>query len=316
MPCYHPIQAWQSVYQNAEGNRPLKFKHDPETCGQEVAIGCGRCIGCRLERSRQWAVRCVHESQLHTENQFLTLTYNDENIPTGGSLLKSDFQKFMKRYRKLINPIKIRYYMCGEYGEKTLRPHYHAIIFGHEFEDQEHYKTSNNGDKLYRSKMLEDLWSIKQKPMGHCLIGSVTFESAAYVARYILKKVNGNGAFDHYNTVCTNTGLISTRIPEYTTMSRGRKPDGGIGKRWYDTFKRDLDKDFITLRGHKMRPPGYYDRIQEGDEPEIYELKKETRQEQQRIADKSDQSWSRLRVRENIQLKKANKLIRSYENDN
>ena len=151
-------------------------------------VPCGQCIGCRLERSRQWAIRCVHEASLHTDNCFITLTYSPDCLPSDGSLNHDDFQKFFKRLRKHIAPKKIRYYMCGEYGEdlqqpsKLGRPHFHACLFGLDFDDKQLYIVRDDV-KLYTSATLEKIWG-----KGFVTIGDVTFESAAYVARYIAKK--------------------------------------------------------------------------------------------------------------------------------
>lgn len=252
---------------------------------------------------------------MHVDNSFITLTYDQEHLPSTGSLIKKDFQDFMKRFRKAIEPIKIRYFMCGEYGEKFQRPHYHAIIFGYDFPDKTLWKT-NNGFKLYRSPFLENEKDPEMWNKGHSLIGDVTFESAAYVARYITKKITGELALDHYINIDTATGEYTYRIPEYVGMSRGRKPDGGIGKRWYLKYKRDLDKDYITIRGVKMRPPKYYDKLQEEDEPFIHEQKILDRKEEMRTKDGKDNTTDRLRVREHLQIKKFQKLIRGFESDN
>jgi hypothetical protein len=139
MPCYHPIKAWYSKQVNEKtGKRSLVFR-EKEGQGNELEVPCQKCIGCRLEYSRQWAIRGVHEAQMHDEAYFLTLTYNDENLPQYESLKKDDFQNFLKRYWKYLWPTKIRYIMCGEYGDNSDRPwepnilgrpHYHAIIYG------------------------------------------------------------------------------------------------------------------------------------------------------------------------------------------
>jgi hypothetical protein len=100
-----------------------------------LELPCGQCIGCRLERSRQWAMRCLHESSLYDRNAFVTLTYDDEHLPPGGSLNYPDFQRFMKRLRKN-SKSPIRFYMGGEYGESTLRPHFHVCLFGYDFPDK------------------------------------------------------------------------------------------------------------------------------------------------------------------------------------
>ena len=255
MPCYHPLTGWRSRQLVPSGKRKIVFDRYNGFSVMEVKFPCGRCHGCRLERSRQWAVRCVHEAQLHEENCFITLTYNNENLPNNGTLVKKHFQDFMKRFRKEISPRKIRFYHCGEYGsvrdekgniikDQVGRPHYHAIIFGYQFPDRELLK-EKKGVKLYVSEKLERLWG-----KGFVTVGDVTFESAAYVARYVMKKMNGDVADYHYaKSVDTRTGEYTDHvIPEYTTMSR--RP--GIAHDWFMEFKDDLRKDYITInRGEK-----------------------------------------------------------------
>ncbi len=259
-----------------------------------VKIPCGRCIGCRLEYSRQWAIRCVHEAQLHEKNSFITLTYNDENLPEDGSLNKKHFQDFMKRLRKQLDKegIKIRYYHCGEYGEKLKRPHYHAIICGYDFPDRKLFKVKQ-GVRLYRSEMLERLWQY-----GFSTVGDVTFESAAYVARYVLKKVTGDKAEEHYQG----------KQQEYTTMSR--RP--GIGKEWLLKYKDDVyNYDHVIIRnGIKCRPPKYYDEIYDEIEPEKMEKIKIKRRKK---AKEGEYTYERLRAKEVIQKQKLGLLVREIE---
>lgn len=270
MTCYKPLQGYRSIYPNLSGKYSIVFNPKHGFVDLKKQVPCGQCIGCRLERSRQWAIRCVHEASLYENNCFITLTYDDNHLPSDGSLRKEDFQKFMKRLRKRFKGIKpipktiqkvpdvtflhypIRYYMCGEYGEKYKRPHYHALLFNFDFKDK-YFWCEQNGEKLYRSAALEELW-----PFGHCLIGSVTFQSAAYVARYIMDKVTGDNASLHYAVICPYTGeILSERLPEYNSMSR--RP--GIAKLWFDRFKSDVyPKDEVIVRGKKVKPPTFYDR--------------------------------------------------------
>lgn len=184
MPCFSPIQGFRAHSVNPDtGKRSIVFNCKEGFRELSVELPCGNCIGCRLEKSRQWAMRIMHEAQLHEHNSFLTLTYSDQYLPKNNSLKKDDVQKFLKRLRRRLDK-PIRYYQCGEYGEKFHRPHYHMCLFGHDFyDDREHFKTST-GDKLYVSELLSEVWG-----MGHCLIGDLTFESAAYVARYVTKKL-------------------------------------------------------------------------------------------------------------------------------
>lgn len=229
----------------------------------------------------------MHEATLNEDNCFITLTYDNKNLPSDGSLDKEHFQLFIKKYRKSIEPKRLRYYHCGEYGEQLGRPHYHAIIFGHDFDDKVHIK-GEGLSKLYTGEKLEKLWG-----KGSVTIGSVTFESAAYVARYVLKKVTGELAQDHYERVNV-LGEITDLVPEYTTMSR--RP--GIGREWYEKYKDEVyPDDFIIVRGKKMKPPKYYQQFFAIAEEEQYEaFKKELKKT--KIKNRKDNTPARLRVRE------------------
>lgn len=300
MPCYHPLTGYRSRTTNSStGKRNIVFNLQDGFKDQPVELPCGQCIGCRLERSRQWAIRCVHEASLYRNNCFITLTYNDDNLPPNQSLVKKDFQDFMKRLRKSL-PQKIRVYYCGEYGENFGRPHYHACIFGHDFSDKLLKKENANGDNLYVSQKLEKLWG-----KGHCLIGNVTFESAAYVARYLMKKVTGKKADAHYNKIDLATGEIFERLPEFTNMSKS------IGKAWFEKYSSDIyPDDFIVLRNKKLKPPKFYNARYELAYPEDYAKIKIARG---RAAKKhsDNNTRDRLDVREYIQLEKANQLKRT-----
>ena len=256
----------------------------------QVTLPCGQCVGCRLEKSRQWAMRCVHEMRQHDQNSFITLTFNDEHLDPSGSLIKSDFQNFMKRLRKNTGA-KIRYYHCGEYGENLGRPHHHAILFGYDFPDKKHFKT-NKGNKLFSSEILDKAWQYQ----GHTLIGEANFETAAYVARYIMKKVTGPGSGDYYGN----------KQPEYCTMSRGGKGGKGIGFNHYQKYKEEIyPDDFVVMRGNKMNPPKYYDDKLCSENIKLYEETKANRL----IKAKKNQDYedsARLPIKEEVCLAKVN----------
>jgi len=181
------------------------------------------------------------EASQHKKNCFITLTYAKENLPKNKSLVKRDFQLFMKRLRKKYGA-KIRFYACGEYGDLNDRPHYHSCIFGLDFADKQLY-TVRDGINLYQSEALDELW-----PYGFATVGEVTFESAAYVARYICKKINGKKAEAHYQG----------KIPEFSLMSR--RP--GIASSFFELYTNDIyNYDTVVLRGGcKLHPPRYFDK--------------------------------------------------------
>ncbi len=231
-----------------------------------VQLPCGHCIGCRLERSRQWAIRCVHEASLYEDNCYVTLTYDDNHLPSDGSLKVKHFQDFMKRLRAKFSPRKIRFFHAGEYGEKHRRPHYHACLFNIDFEDKKLLEDNWYGP-LYSSDALSSVWKL-----GFCSVGAVTLQSAAYVARYIMKKITGDAAAEHYIGCDEVTGELVELLPEYTTMSRGGRGGlGGIGSKWFERFSGDVfPRDEVILDGKRMGVPRFYDRLYELQDPEGY----------------------------------------------
>ncbi len=245
-----------------------------------------------MERSRQWAVRCMHEAQMHEKNSFLTLTYATEHLPRDGSLDVRDWQKFAKRTRKKMGPF--RFYHCGEYGELNGRPHYHALLFGLDFSEDRKVFKIHRGNNLYRSKLLEDLW-----PYGHATIGKLTFESAAYVARYVMKKVTGDQASTHYQG----------KKPEYTTMSR--RP--GVGTTWYKKYRDETyNWDSVIVNTKETRPPKFYDNMYEIEEPEKYfAITAKRIQAAKKHADNN--TPERLEVRERIQEIKSDRYKRDVD---
>lgn len=309
MPCYFPLNAYKAKSKDS-GKISIVWSRPQSWKGDVLKLPCGQCIGCRLESSRQWSVRCMHEASLYDENCFLTLTYSPEFLPSDLSLNKSHFQLFMKRLRKRFGS-GIRYFQCGEYGERFARPHYHALLFNFNFSDRKYFK--GEGDKrLFTSDTLSELW-----PMGHSLIGAVTFESSAYVARYILKKVTGPGKESHYGG----------RTPEYITMSRGSKRigTGGIGKGWYDRFKGDIyPLDRCVVRGHDSRPPRFYDTLFSREDRSAFELMKIAREKNGHhfvtdvlsdgtVISESDSSSRRLAVKEVVKQAEISNLRRMVE---
>lgn len=298
MACYHPLEAW-SIHRPGEKNE-ITFNPSRRAEGTPLKLPCGQCVGCRLERSRQWAIRCMHEASLYRDNCFITLTYDNAHLPADGSLDLRHWQLFMKRLRKKYGE-NIRFYHCGEYGERYRRPHYHAILFNFDFPDKYPWKRTGQGHQTWRSPSLEDLW-----PLGLSEIGSVSFESAAYVARYIMKKITGPAADDYYTAVHPVTGEVFSLKPEYVTMSR--RP--GIAHGWFQKFAGDVyPSDSVILKGREMRPPRYYDRLLELTDPQELELIKFQRSE---TAKKylDDNSPDRMLVKEQCTVAKLSRLKR------
>lgn len=293
MTCFHPLRA----YKTASGS--IVFNGSKPNITEFLDLPCGKCIGCRLDRSRQWAIRCMHEASLFDRNCFITLTYDDAHLPEDRSVNVRHFQLFMKKLRKRFGS-NIRFYHCGEYGDKTSRPHYHAILFNFDFDDKKLF-TVRNGYPVYISQILNEIWG-----NGFCEIGTVTFESAAYVARYIMKKVNGKLAEGHYDFVHPVTGQIYSRSPEYTTMSR--RP--GIGTAWFDKFGGDVfPHDRVIIAGRELRPPKFYDKRLKDADPVMFDEVVYNRfcDAQKRFDNTSEE---RLNVRERCQEISFERLIR------
>jgi len=266
MQCTRPITGYYSKIINpATGKRSIVFNRREALPDQEpIILSCGKCVACRLRYSRNWAIRCVHEAKSHEFNTYITLTYSRKNLTyvdehleleerhpeAPPTLVLRDWQLFMKRLREKHGKKEIKFFMCGEYGPDKGRPHHHAVLFGIDWTDKIPWKKNKNGDQLYESKQLSSAWGL-----GHCSCGAVTFESAAYVARYILKKQTGPKRPSWTNP---STGEVLHRKAEFTTNSNA------IGKRWFEKWHADVyPADHLIMRGKKIQPPPYYDRLYE-----------------------------------------------------
>jgi len=294
MPCYKPHLA-AVVKSPTGGKSKVKFMKrslplaEVAKHGVPTPLPCGQCIGCRLERSRQWAIRLMKELRLHDRACFVTLTYDDAHLPLTPSgkptLRKEDYTNFMKRLRFHFEPHRLRFFQCGEYGEKTNRPHHHAIIFGEDFcKDRERGPDSRSGFPQWVSPTLNKIWS-----HGHCTISEVSFESAAYVARYVLKKVTGSGSRFHYRG----------RVPEYITMSR----NPGIAAGYFDEFKDDMypsDEIVPSIGRPASLPPKYFDTLLERMDPGLYDRVKKKRVEGLDFFTDPNSTDSRLDTRERV----------------
>ena len=187
MPCTDPMSAW--VHGTTESGKDKYVFRKPDGVPEEEKqlLPCGKCLSCQIDKSKEWATRGFHESQCHSENSFITLTYNDENLPEHRTLLKEDLKAFIKSLRYRIRPLKIKYIAAGEYGspENSHRPHYHLCIFGYEPRDKEYLFTNKYGDPVYTSNLLSKCWKHK----GYITVAPVTYRTVAYTARYTVKKI-------------------------------------------------------------------------------------------------------------------------------
>lgn len=326
MTCYHPITVCLPSTKDFEGKRRLIFNQDivkkysiiddspllrdkvdsDIINGFKIQIPCGKCIGCRLDYSRMWAIRAVHESMLHDKSSFVTLTFDNDHMPDDCSLHKEYISSWMKRFRKKFGD-GIRYMLCGEYGEKFGRPHYHILFFNFDFPDKK-YWSQRNGQIYYRSSMLEDVWrdACSSESNGYSIIGDLSFESSAYVARYVTKKLDGDLADQKYNG----------REKEFLNMSR--MP--GIGHDFIvKNYKHIFDNNFVVLpNGHKAPIPRYYWDILKQTHPVYYDRKyldKYHDMVNNLFIPDLDKTQQRLEAREELQKLKLDKLVRAYEFD-
>lgn len=315
MPCYHPLSGVRGVV-NSNGKRPLIFGSDVVSrAALVVQVPCGQCVGCRLARSAAWATRCLDEASQYADNCFLTLTYDEAHLPSDHGLHVSDFQLFMKRLRQDVwrrsHRRGVRFFHCGEYGTQLKRPHFHACLFNLDFKDKVFYKRNRNGDSLFNSPTLSRLW-----PSGFSVIGDLTFESAAYVARYVVDKVTGpNVEFEgpdglrHYERVHRTSGEVVPVMPEYTTMSR--RP--GIGRAWFDRYVSDVfPVDYRVVDGRRLKVPRFYDGLYEKGHPVEFDVVKRRRFDAARKV-LSDNTLDRLYVKEEVKLAQIRSLCRPLE---
>lgn len=237
-----------------------------DSIGAMFQIPCGQCMECRVAKAREWSVRILHEAQLHKENSFITLTYNDDNLPEDGGLNYKHLQTFMKDLRANLDYYKdgkkVRFFGIGEYGSQTYRPHYHLILFGENFsDDRKEWKHLSNGSRYYRSDRLESVW-----PYGYSVIGNVTYDSVFYVAKYCTKKIKGDLAEYVYDGVESEKALMS------------RRP--GIGHDFLMKYKDDIyNFDNVVLRELTLRPPVYYDKLFAACHPDEYLQIKQSRRD-------------------------------------
>lgn len=310
MPCYHPLTGWHNPEVPTQDGKKkiLWFRHPGPYPGMvECKVPCGQCRGCRVARALEWTIRGSHEASLHEANCFITLTFCDgphqgcrhKRVPNKWRVSLSPkksnyFQAFMKRLRKHYygnTKSNVRYIHCGEYGEDFSRPHHHAILFNFSFPDATVWNDKKN---LLRSKTLEKLW-----PYGYSSIGPANFDTIAYVARYVVKKINGKAAPDHYQG----------REPEYATYSN--RP--AIALDWYEKFKNTdvFPRDYIVLKGKRLKVPKYYSLKYELTNPEEYGILRDMRIH--KALNNPNNHPDRLKAAEQIQLAYDKNKKRSFE---
>lgn len=299
MSCYRPLKG----YRTTNGVVFSERSRNGDYLG-DIELPCGQCIGCRMRRASDWSLRVMHEASLYERNCFVTLTYGRDCLPPHGSLCHEDFQLFMKRLRKRRGPV--RFYMCGEYGENTFRPHYHACLFGVDFRgDSVPAGRSASGEVFYNSAELEGLWR-----HGIVSVQDLTPETASYCARYIMKKALGQNADSAYERVSEDGEIVQLR-PEYAAMSL--KP--GIGARWFEKYGSDVfPRDKVIQNGVERQVPKYYDKLLDRKVVDLKTAQKadmvSNAREERALRVRADNTDERRRVREVVHEAKVRSLKR------
>nr|UXQ87944.1 MAG: replication initiation protein [Microvirus sp.] len=298
MGCHKPIYG----YKTKSGQVGFSEAGFAQAASPKFPLPCGRCTGCRLARSLEHSIRCMHEAQTHTENTAVTLTYDNHHLPPNGELNHKDFQIFIRALRDRTH-LRLRYFMCGEYGEKNNRPHFHAILFGYEFPDKYKWRF-RRGKTDYRSNILDKVWA-----RGHAEIMPVTRQTTQYIARYIMKKQSADLNFENQpHHVDPETGEIKAKQQEYVKMSL--KP--GLGAAWLEKYEKDIfpADTCIIEDGKKVPVPKYYRTLMQRKYPVHADILARKRTENAINHVDPDGTSERLATRDKIAQIRAKKLKR------
>lgn len=247
MPCYHPTPALQA----SPGER---LKLWPPKGEESLWLGCGKCLGCRSDRALEWSYRAQHEASQWRFNSFVTLTYDDEHCPD--ELQPKDLQKWFKRLRWHVSQKgddvsqeagSLRYLACGEYGERTDRPHYHVLLFNCGFPDR-----LRVGKEMYESPVLSKTWEFGSHRFGDASVGS----AATYIAKYALKA---------YEPVCDADGVVRQR----PFLVCSKRP--AIGAKWLESFRGDLTHGYVVVDGQPRSIPRYYKKVLKRSDGQLHD---------------------------------------------
>lgn len=255
MYCHHPLELHAAPGLTEAGKRAYTFdlrdSLDPDRRIDtlHIQVPCGQCIACRVRKAQEWSARLWLEwKSTDSPSCFLTLTYDDDHLPSDRSLHVEDYQLFLKRLRRALEPVKIRYYCAGEYGSQLERPHFHLLIFGTDF-GADKLPIANVFNRLhpdyYISSLVARCW-----PNGFHTIAPLSDACICYVAKYVIKKATGKASDEWY----------AGRRPEFGIGSKG------IARDWYDRYSEDLwahDHFRWGDRFKRCRPVRYFERILE-----------------------------------------------------
>lgn len=309
MGCNFPLKGWQSAQRTESGKRGFTTDRASALVDLPMEVPCGQCIGCRVDKAQEWATRLEAERTFHRDARFLTVTYSDEHLPEGCTLVPADLKRFIERLRHWadvhLDGQKLRFYGCGEYGDDPMvaldgfplgRPHYHIIVYGIAFPDEKVAEQSAAGEKQFSSKILDDLWG-----KGRTRVGLVTRDSCGYVAGYATKKITGDIAVSHYQQFDLRTGVVYPVEPEFARMSR--RP--GIGRRFVEEYQSDVyPTDHVVQRGKPRKVPRYFDKVLEQSRPEVLEGVKRKRVARAK-AKAHDNTFERREVKAEVAWRKS-----------
>lgn len=303
MPCTKPIAAYGDICPTT-GLKRISLRKVPGR-DSNLQLPCNKCPDCKLKKAKEWALRCWHESQMHDESSFVTLTYDDKHLPAYNDLDHRDFQLFMKRFRKGTG-LNVKFFMCGEYGDTTHRPHYHVLLFGYYPPDAQYHRTENN-HRYYKSEELDSYWK-----KGFTDTTNVSYNNAGYIARYTLKKQLPKEQTQERYTYLDAFGNLQTRKLEYIRMSTGRDKWQGIGASWFREHAAQtvLNDYVLDPNGYKNPVPRYYLQILKDDDPHWHE--KLALQRVEKCQANPDNSPERLKARAICTKAKLKQLVRPY----
>lgn len=289
MPCYRPVDAWMPL-----GGGQIVFREIGDS--RQIKVPCNQCIGCRIDRREEWAIRNYCESKMHQHSWFITPTYDEEHLPLHGSLVPSHLSDFVRALRRKTRLGKLRFFGVGEYGDTFGRPHYHLLVYGPDIPDLRKVNSIHAKKDVFGSEIVSSAWG-----KGGVAVQRMTLGAARYCAGYVFKKMTGKAADEHYSRVDPVTGELVKLVPEFSRMSR--KP--GIGFAYLEGYWRDIflsGNDNIVVNGRPCRVPGFFvDRMDDILSSDSLLMDEYDHRRQKAAIDRSDDSSpDRLAVREHV----------------